>query len=270
MKSEDYTQGEAFQVEKRTLFSTEWLPVCAEAQLAGPGDFQSLAVGGWGVVAVRDGAGTLRVLRNACRHQNMPVVGAPSGHCESFRCRFHGWTYDLAGRFVSAPPPMAPADLKADHDLAVLAVTVAGGIVFFSLGASVAPPQLGTAPLPDHGGTIVTEIDANWKVVVEHLLGNRPRHEEGFVWQAPLLMVRRAGTKAIVEQIVPHTFLRTRLFTHVLGEPADTHHKSAALVLKHGCEHLQGERAAGVMPVEDGAPLAEFHRRIESAYVGNS
>src|SRR5262249_3556741 len=36
MKSEDYAQGDAFQAEKRTIFSTEWLPVCAEAQIAGP------------------------------------------------------------------------------------------------------------------------------------------------------------------------------------------------------------------------------------------
>src|SRR5438046_8613185 len=85
MKPEDYAQGDAFQAEKRTVFSTEWLPVCAEAQLARPGDFLSATVGGWGVVAVRGQDGEVRVLRNACRHQNMPVVGVPAGNCESFR-----------------------------------------------------------------------------------------------------------------------------------------------------------------------------------------
>jgi phenylpropionate dioxygenase-like ring-hydroxylating dioxygenase large terminal subunit len=88
----DYTQGDAFQTEKRTIFAKGWLPLCAEGQIAQPGDFLAASVGGWSVVAVRDKGGAVRVLRNACRHQNMPVVGTPSGHCETFRCRFNGWT----------------------------------------------------------------------------------------------------------------------------------------------------------------------------------
>ncbi len=275
MKPEHYSQGDAFQAEKRTLFSTAWLPVCADAQIAAPGDFLSVTVGGWGVVAVRDGSSAVRVLRNACRHQNMPVVGTPSGHCESFRCRFHGWTYDLAGKFLSAPPAMAPADPAADHDLASLAVAIEGGIVFFNLGTSTAlaapaePPRLG-APLPPYGGTVTTEIAANWKVVAEHLLGSRPPHAEGFAWQDPLLGLRRAGTKAIVEQIVPHTFLRTRLFTHLFGETADDHHRNAASVIKDTCERLQGDRTAGTMAADDSPLLSSFHQRIEEAYAGSS
>ena len=70
MKSEDYSQGDAFQAEKRTVFSTETVPLCAEGQLARPGDFVSATVGGWSVFAARDKEGGVRVLRNACRHQN--------------------------------------------------------------------------------------------------------------------------------------------------------------------------------------------------------
>jgi len=103
MKSEDYAHGDAFQSEKRTLFAAEWLPLCAEGQVANAGDFLSATVGGWGVFGVRDREGAVRVLRNACRHQNMQVVGTPSGNCATFRCRFHGWTYDLQGRFLGAP-----------------------------------------------------------------------------------------------------------------------------------------------------------------------
>src|SRR5436190_12656145 len=107
MKSEDYSQGDAFQAEKRTVFSTEALPLCAEGQLARPGDFIAATVGGWSVFAARDKEGAVRVLRSACRHQNMQVVGTPAGNGEAFRCRFHGRTYDLHGLVVSAPPPAA-------------------------------------------------------------------------------------------------------------------------------------------------------------------
>ena len=115
MKIEDYAQGDAFQAEKRTIFSADWLPVCAEAQIPNPGDFVSLTVGGWSLIAVRDQTGVVRVLRNMCRHQNMPVVSTPGGQCENFRCRFHGWTFDLKGKFLGAPPPVAPP--AAPHGL---------------------------------------------------------------------------------------------------------------------------------------------------------
>lgn len=266
MKPEDYTASEPFQVEKRTMFSTEWLPLCAEGQLAQPGDFVSATVGGWSVFGVRDAEGTVCVLRNACRHQNMQVVNTPSGNCESFRCRFHGWTYDLQGRFLSAPPPVAPKDPgSTDLHLARLATAQVDGMVFFSLGAPTmtAPPDLG-GPLGAHGGTLTTEIGCNWKVCVEHLLGEQGPSSD-FAWHWPLLTVCRAGAVAIVEQVVPHTFLRTRLFTHVFGCAAENH-RQAVDAIKHVCERLQADRAAGTLVADEGARTADFHRRLGEVY----
>ena len=266
MKPEDYGQGGAFQAEKRTIFSTEWLPICAGGQIDSAGDFLSATVGGWGVVAVRDCQGTVRVLRNACRHQNMPVVGVPSGKCESFRCRFHGWTYDLAGRFLNAPPPVAPSDPQSsDVNLVSLAVAQAAGMFFFSLAGKVPPPEL-DLPLPVYGGTIATEIACNWKVLIEHLLLERRHGAQDFTWYWPLLALRRAGALTIIEQVVPHTFLRTRLLTHVFGVPAEEHRSSDGLI-KQACEHLQADRVAGTMAPNDNVFLADFHRRLEAAYV---
>jgi phenylpropionate dioxygenase-like ring-hydroxylating dioxygenase large terminal subunit len=267
MKSEDYAQGDAFQIEKRTLFSTEWLPLCADGQIAKPGDFLSATVGGWGVFGARDKEGTVRVLRNACRHQNMQVVGTPSGNCESFRCRFHGWTYDLQGKFLGAPPPVAPKDPQApDLHLASLATSIASGLVFFSLGAPAAPPDLG-GPLPAYGGTLTTEIGCNWKVCVEHLLAEHTPSPE-FGWHWPLLAVRRAGPVTIMEQVVPHTFLRTRLLTHVFGGAANEH-KQADATIKHVCERLQADRNEG-KPAADGPLVATFHRQLADAYAQDS
>ncbi len=264
MKTEDYTAGETFQAEKRTVFSGDWLPLCAEAQIGRPGDFLAASVGGWSVFGVRDGEGVVRVLRNACRHQNMQVVGTPSGNCQSFRCRFHGWTYDLQGRFLSAPAPVAPKDPQsADLHLASLATTTMAGVVFFSLSS---PPAIARidADLPAYGGTSVTDIACNWKVCVEHLLAEHEPSPD-FRWCWPLLSVRRAGSLAIVEQIVPHTFLRTRLFTHVFGGAVEEHAQAASLI-KLACEQLQADRAAGTACASDGALVVDFHRRLASAY----
>lgn len=262
MKSEEYSQGETFQAEKRTIFSSECLPLCAEGQLAGPGDFVAATVGGWGVVGVRDKEGAVRVLRNACRHQNMQVVGTPAGNCESLRCRFHGWTYDLQGKFVSAPPPVAPTDPRSPElHLATLSSSITSGMVFFSLAASAVPLNVG--PLAAYGGTLTTEIACNWKVCVEHLLAGHTSSAD-FTWSWPLLAVRRAGSVTIVEQVVPHTFLRTRLLIHVFGRAADEHRQPAATI-KHVCETLQADRANGKQAV-GGALVDTFHRQLAEAH----
>jgi len=268
MKAEDYSQGDAFQAEKRSLFGAGWLPVCAGGQVPKPGDFQSVTVGGWSVIAVRGDDGAVRVLRNACRHQNMPVASAPAGNCQNFRCRFHGWTYDLAGRFQSAPPQFAPPPTQTDRDLLSLATVEVRGLTFFSLEQPPVPPEL-TEPLPDYRGTLITDVPANWKVVVEHLLAGRPAASADFTWLPPLLAVRRAGSTAIVEQIVPHTFLRTRLFTHVFGDDVDAH-KQAAGGIAHACELLQADRADGKFAADDNALVASFHQGLAEVYAGSS
>jgi nitrite reductase/ring-hydroxylating ferredoxin subunit len=261
MKVEEYTEGDAFQVEKRTVFASEWLPLCAEGQLARTGDFMAATVGGWSVLAVRDDRGEVHVLRNACRHQNMQVVAMPTGNCERLRCRFHGWTYDLQGRFLAAPPPVAPKEMTPELDLARLPAVARAGLIFFSLAA---PPPLAVPPPPSasYEGTLVTDIACNWKVCVEHLLAEHAPTPD-FTWIWPLLAFRRAGALTIVEQVVPHTFLRTRLFTHVFGATADQHEPAAAII-KHACENLQVARAGGAMPA--GSPLvAGFHARLTAA-----
>jgi hypothetical protein len=68
----------------------------------------------------------------------------------------------------------------------------------------------------------------------------------------------------IMEQVVPHTFLRTRLLTHVFdGSPDD--HKQAAATIRHVCERLQLDRNEG-KPATAGALVATFHSRLAEAY----
>jgi len=225
-------------------------------------------VGGWSVLGVRDKEGAVRVLRNACRHQNMPVAGQPTGNCEAFRCRFHGWTYDLQGRFVSAPPPVAPADTSAGaNDLQSLPVRVSNGLVFFAVdpvSSGFFPPGLDQP----YSGTIVTDMACNWKVCMEHLLGSQGTSEPEFAWFWPLLVVRRSGPVVLVEQVVPHTFLRTKLFTHVFGGVIEAQKFSAASS-KDACEAGQKERANGT-PARGSALVAQFHRQLDEAYAGSS
>jgi hypothetical protein len=188
----------------------------------------------------------------------MPVASQPAGTCESFRCRFHGWTYDLEGKFLSAPPPVAPTDtLPGANDLQALPARQAAGLVFFAMEEGAAG-TLPTDPGQAYSGTAVIDIACNWKVCVEHLLGSEP------AWFPSLLTVRRSGAAVLIDQVVPHTFLRTKLFTHVYGGAAE-----ARTGIKEACERLQAERANGT-PAQGGALVAAFHRQLDEAYAGSS
>jgi hypothetical protein len=136
---------------------------------------------------------------------------------------------------------------------------IASGIVS-SVSARPGPASAAAVGL---GGTLTTEIACNWKVCVEHLLAEHTP-SSNFSWHWPLLAVRRAGTVTIMEQVVPHTFLRTRLLTHVFGSSPDDHKQSAATI-KHVCERLQADRNEGKPAIASPLVIA-FDSRLADAY----
>ncbi len=257
-----YTQGERFQLERRRLFGEAWLPFCARGQLVSPGAFVTHSLGGWPVVAVRGQDGVARAFRNVCRHQGMPVVERAAGTCEALRCRYHGWTFDLTGAFVSAPPLVAPSDPGAAiHHLDELTVAEQGGLIHVRGRGRDSTP----APFVELGGAAFvgatsTDIDANWKTVIECQLADAAWR---FLWPIAFL------GPTVVRQIVPRSFSRTRAID-LKFSPATP--ETAALtgdpaVLKAGAEALQARRAAG-----DGAaesPAVETFRARLAAVCGS-
>ena len=81
-------------------------------------------------------------------------------------------------------------------------------------------------------------------------------------------MVRRLGPVVLVEQVVPHTFLRTKLFTHVFGGAVEAQ-KFSAESTRQACEREQAERASGT-PARGSALVAQFHHQLDEAYAGSS
>lgn len=262
-----YTEGDAFQAEKRTVFSTAWLPACHAGQLPAAGDYSSNSIGGWPVFAVRGDDGVVRVFRNVCRHQQMQVVEKPAGHCEQLRCRYHGWTYDLAGRFVTAPDTVAPADpAAAGNHLAALRTAQVHGLVFFSLADGDAPAHddvdavLAGVRDDAYGGSLTAEIGCNWKTYLETRLGSDSA-ALAHVW--PLLIVRDGAGALVAEQIVPRTFLRTRVVFHRLGGDRGASEAEVGAI-KAAAEALQAERAAGT-PAELRGAVAQLYERLGAA-----
>ena len=274
-----YTEGGAFQAEKRTVFATEWLPVALGSQIPVTGDYTSNSIGGWPVFAVRGVDAIVRTFRNVCRHQNMQVVETSSGRCTELRCRYHGWTYDLAGRFVTAPAPVAPSDTASPNiHLREVATASLRDIVLFSLAATPAPPSLGAVGAfiarelgvadARYAGAVTSEIGCNWKTCIEHALS-----APAGAWQWPLLLAASHPAGVVLLQVVPRTFLRTRVIAHLLVPACNTESSATLLqpeaaALKSACEALQADRAAGRMAAAEGR-VAEFHDRLAAAYAAD-
>jgi nitrite reductase/ring-hydroxylating ferredoxin subunit len=260
--AEAYTEGERFQVEKRRLFARAWLPFCAAGQLAAAGDFVSHTLGGWPIVAIRGSDGVVRAFRNVCKHQGMPVVERPSGQCAALRCRYHGWTYDLAGALTAAPPLVAPADPGAaiHHLDALRRVEVDGIVQVRDRGDADAPATLGAGGRA-YVDALSLDVDANWKSAVEAGLADAAWR---FVW--PLAFVAERGALCVVRQVVPRSFTRTRLIDLVFADGAIARDalNTDLQRAKAAAQAAQQARAAG----DGGAPdtaIDAFRARLAAA-----
>jgi choline monooxygenase len=176
-----YFDPEVYAAECRTVFAGPWLAVGRVDQLRDPGSFVTASLAGEPILVVRDEQGTLRAFYNVCRHRAAPIVMEPEGKATRLRCRYHGWTYDLAGRLRGVPEFDGVGDFcREDQGLAELSVATWGPLVF----VSQSPRQdLGPflTPLPGHVSTRefeglhfvgrrVYELACNWKVFVDNYL----------------------------------------------------------------------------------------------------
>lgn len=224
LAAEWYTRPENFSREKRGVFASAWLLLCRRASLSRPGDFVALNIAGWPVVAMQDETGTVAAFRNVCRHQGLPIFDNGAGHCEGVaRCRYHGWTYDLNGHFAGSPPGAAPA--KSDdplHNLQPVTTLERQGLLFVNLDdrgfeAAKAIEPASTAPLSglafrqEHA----LEIQTNWKLAMERYLASSPPPGTSRSWHWPNLVLDVAPSGAVVHQLVPRSFQRTRIVRHI-------------------------------------------------------
>jgi len=256
-----YTEGEQFQRERRTLFAHAWLPFAASAQLAAAGDFVSHSIGGWPLFAIRGDDGVAHGFHNVCRHQSMPVVEQTVGSCEVLRCRYHGWSYAKTGEFLDSPPRVAPNDLREKLSLNAVELCERDGFCMLRVQPrGTEPPRL-LLPTSRFATAITTDIDANWKAVVEALLADQDCQ---FVW--PLAFTAKAEADlGIMRQVVPRSFSRTRIVDLIFGanDPTDdlAACRSRASAAKAAAETCQRARAEALAPTPSDEAV-EFLRNV--------
>src|SRR4030095_3264589 len=84
---------EVFAKERERIFSTQWLCVGHQSQLAKAGDYLVQEVMGESLIILRDSKGEARGFYNVCRHRGTRMCEEKSGHAQAIQCPYHAWTY---------------------------------------------------------------------------------------------------------------------------------------------------------------------------------
>ncbi len=278
LPAELYTRPEAFQRERRSIFGSAWLLLARTGAFARPGDYVAHSLGGWPVFAIANERGTPAAFRNVCRHQKLPLFDSGAGHCEQIRCRYHDWTYDTAGRFLTAPPPVAPSG-ELSHDLERVASRTLNGLLFVQLDEdrpdlANALPALASAlaeaklEAGDFRAETISDIDANWKLVMEEAAADRPAEVARTV-EWPSLILDITGAGVVLHQVIARSFHRTRIHHHHYGAPVTVEWSAAqSAQWKAGAlarqAALEAGAAATALPPSPG--LAAFRSRLRAAH----
>ena len=194
--SQVYNDEAIFEEELRKIFYRGWVFIAHDSEVPKPGDYVARKIGRQPVIISRGEDGNVHVLLNRCPHRGNTVCLDDGGHTDSFRCAYHGWNFEVAGRLKSLPYRSGfGTDFEtSEFDLTPVArLEVHRGFVFVSLTATGVDlhthlgrtwdyindlADLAPAGTVNAGvGCLKTSVHGNWKMVYENVCdGYHPPH----------------------------------------------------------------------------------------------
>jgi phenylpropionate dioxygenase-like ring-hydroxylating dioxygenase large terminal subunit len=150
-----YSNPAIFADEMDKIFHRGWVYVGHHGEIPNRGDFRLKRIGLQPVILVRDQHGQVQLLLNRCRHRGATVCQEGQGNTRSFRCMYHGWTYQLNGELSGVPAMDAYGDDFKRGDLGLVKVPRVSEYRGFIFG-SLSPAGV---TLEEHLGRAMDEID---------------------------------------------------------------------------------------------------------------
>lgn len=204
-----YTDPDIFQRELDRIFHRQWLYVAHTSEIPNPGDYLVRSMGSQPVIISRDQDEQIHVLHNRCTHRGAAVCRAERGNSNFFRCFYHNWIYDNAGKFVGLPQRSGYAPDYEERDLSLVRVPnvdVYRGLIFASMDPDIESLADRLAQIKDYidlwidrapEGTITVtprperyDYPANWKFQAENGVDG---YHGNFVHESYAQILERAG-----------------------------------------------------------------------------
>lgn len=176
-----YRDAAGAELDRRAVFARGWQLLARADQLANPGDHVVGEIAGVPLLLVRGDDDRLRALHNVCRHRAGPLALCDGRGARRLRCHYHGWSYGLDGRLLSATEMEGARDFDvASIRLPEAQVAVWRGLVFAALDP-VAPlaetlaevdARLGSRSLEDYAfyRHYAYDMACDWKVYIDNYL----------------------------------------------------------------------------------------------------
>lgn len=181
LPAEFYRGEESVARDRRAIFARGWQLLARAEQLAAAGDHVVDTVAGVPLLVVRGDDGVLRALHNVCRHRAGPLALCDGRGAKRLRCHYHGWSYALDGRLLSATEMESARDFDpAGIRLPEAAVAEWRGFVFAALEPHAplaevmrdVDARLGTRNIEGYAfhRHYAYDIGCDWKAYIDNFL----------------------------------------------------------------------------------------------------
>jgi Rieske 2Fe-2S family protein len=193
-----FLSPQIFGQEREKIFSSQWVLVGHQSQIAKPGDYFISELADESLIVVRDKRGQIHGFFNVCRHRGSRLIENRKGQSAAIQCPYHAWTYALDGRLIGVPHmDETPGFNKADYSLRQTQLGIYEGFIFLNL-ANTSTKRSGYRSLEEwfapldgkfsrwnlaalHSAKrIEYDVRANWKLIFQnysecyHCLGVHP------------------------------------------------------------------------------------------------
>ena len=197
LPSEFYKSPDIFTSDMQLIFYRHWLFIGSEAEVAEPGDYFTVDIGGNSVIIIRDDDDQINALHNTCCHRGARICLDKSGTVGKLVCPYHQWIYEPNGKLIMARNMGADFDVSG-YALKKVHLRSIEGLLFICMAdepprdidtmAAEVGPYLRPHRLRDckvaHQEELV-EL-GNWKLTMEnnrecyHCDGNHPELSNSF------------------------------------------------------------------------------------------
>jgi nitrite reductase/ring-hydroxylating ferredoxin subunit len=179
VRKEAYYQPEFVALEKERLWSRVWQVACREEELPEVGSYVVYDIYDESIIVTRAQDKSIRAFHNVCQHRGRRLMEG-CGKEKRFRCKFHGWQYELDGKnsHVTQREDWGGILETKDINLKKVNVDTWGGYVFINMNPDAEPLMQFLEVVPEALDPFQLEkmryvwrkwliMPCNWKVALE-------------------------------------------------------------------------------------------------------